>query len=58
MGDQVEKARMHNSHYTQSHNVTWFTNAHTSLQAEMGVYPFMFGTTKDFQPIVDELVKV
>jgi hypothetical protein len=24
----------------------------------MGVYPFMFGATKDFQPVVDELVKV
>lgn len=23
----------------------------------MGVYPFMFGCVKDFQPIVDELVK-
>ncbi|KAH7356350.1 Alpha/Beta hydrolase protein [Pyrenochaeta sp. MPI-SDFR-AT-0127] len=25
--------------------------------AEMGVYPFMFGTAKDFQPVVDELVR-
>lgn len=24
----------------------------------MGVYPFMFGTAKDFEPIVEELVKV
>ena len=24
----------------------------------MGVYPFMFGAAKDFQPIVDELAKV
>lgn len=24
-------------------------------QAEMGVYPFMFGTAKDFEPIVEEL---
>lgn len=23
----------------------------------MGVYPFMFGCVKDFQPIVDELVR-
>lgn len=23
----------------------------------MGVYPFMFGSIKDFQPIVDELIK-
>lgn len=24
----------------------------------MGVYPFMFGTSKDFEPIVNELVEV
>lgn len=24
----------------------------------MGVYPFMFGATKDFEPIVSELVEV
>lgn len=24
----------------------------------MGVYPFMFGAKKDFEPIVQELVKV
>lgn len=23
----------------------------------MGVYPFMFGTASDFQPVVDEMVK-
>ncbi|EON67920.1 hypothetical protein W97_07417 [Coniosporium apollinis CBS 100218] len=25
--------------------------------AEMGVYPFMFGTAKDFEPVVEEMVK-
>ncbi len=24
----------------------------------MGVYPFMFGTAKDFEPVVEEMVKV
>ena len=24
----------------------------------MGVYPFMFGTAKDFEPIVEEMDKV
>lgn len=24
----------------------------------MGVYPFMFGATKDFQPVVDEIIQV
>ena len=28
------------------------------LQAEMGVYPFMFGTAKDFEPIVQDMVQV
>ena len=27
------------------------------MPAEMGVYPFMFGTAKDFEPIVSELTK-
>jgi len=24
----------------------------------MGVYPFMFGSVKDFEPVVEELIKV
>ena len=24
----------------------------------MGVYPFMFGATKDFEPVVNELIEV
>lgn len=24
----------------------------------MGVYPFMFGTAKDFEPVVEEMVRV
>ncbi|KAK8085395.1 alpha/beta-hydrolase [Apiospora hydei] len=29
----------------------------TYWQCDMGVYPFMFGATKDFQPVVDEIIK-
>lgn len=29
-----------------------------NLQAKMGVYPFMFGTASDFEPIVEEMVQV
>lgn len=29
---------------------------HVVLQCDKGVYPFMFGATKDFQPVVDEIV--
>ena len=28
------------------------------FQCDVGVYPFMFGCTKDFQPVVDAIVKV
>lgn len=27
-------------------------------QAKMGVYPFMFGTVTDFEPVVQSIVKV
>jgi len=27
-------------------------------KATMGVYPFMFSTAKDFEPIVEEMTKV
>jgi hypothetical protein len=29
-----------------------------AMQANMGVYPFMFGTAKDFEPVVESIVKV
>lgn len=29
-----------------------------NVKATMGVYPFMFGAAKDFEPIVDEMAKV
>lgn len=32
--------------------------ANGDVQCEMGVYPFMFGAIKDFQPIADELIAV
>lgn len=27
-------------------------------QCAMGVYPFMFGSLKDFEPVVEEIIKV
>ena len=30
----------------------------TSLKAAMGVYPFMFGAIKDFEPVAQEIIKV
>lgn len=32
-------------------------HSHT-YQAEMGVYPFMFGAVMDFEPIVEAMIKV
>jgi hypothetical protein len=34
------------------------TNQLRVIQVSIGVYPFMFGTIKDFQPIFEELVSV
>ncbi|KAJ4346600.1 uncharacterized protein N0V89_010531 [Didymosphaeria variabile] len=45
-----EKAAHHES-YAQLWETKW------KKPAEMGVYPFMFGTAKDFLPIVDEMTK-
>ncbi|KAI0593425.1 yellowish-green 1-like protein [Biscogniauxia sp. FL1348] len=33
-----------------------FGHTLTYSKCDMGVYPFMFGATKDFQPVVDEIV--
>lgn len=30
----------------------------TTDQATRGLYPFMFGSVKDFEPIVEKLIKV
>jgi pimeloyl-ACP methyl ester carboxylesterase len=41
----------HHESYAQLWETKW------KKPAEMGVYPFMFGTAKDFEPIVKELVE-
>jgi dienelactone hydrolase len=49
MGNEVEEAR--------AFIVTIQTRSCANIsQAEMGVYPFMFGTASDFEPVVKELV--
>lgn len=30
----------------------------TDFQCTMGVYPFMFGSVKDFEPVVEDIIKV
>ncbi|KAF2808067.1 alpha/beta-hydrolase [Mytilinidion resinicola] len=47
----IKKTAAHHESFKQLWETKW------KAPAKMGVYPFMFGTTKDFQPIVDELVK-
>lgn len=41
---------------SQARGFRWFRA--DLLQCDMGVYPFMFGCTKDFQPVVDVIIKV
>ena len=33
-------------------------NADMITQCGLGVYPFMFGSIKDFEPVFDEMIKV
>ncbi|OCK75042.1 alpha/beta-hydrolase [Lepidopterella palustris CBS 459.81] len=47
----IKKTAVHHESFKQLWETKW------KMPAEMGVYPFMFGAAKDFQPIVDELVK-
>lgn len=53
MGDEVEEA----SEFLSGHSSSAAVQL-TIGQATMGVYPFMFGTAKDFEPIVAEMDKV
>lgn len=48
--DNIKKTAAHHENYSQLWETKW------KKPAEMGVYPFMFGTAKDFEPIVEELV--
>ncbi|OCL07347.1 hypothetical protein AOQ84DRAFT_272091, partial [Glonium stellatum] len=47
----MDKTAAHHESFKQLWETKW------KKPAEMGVYPFMFGTAKDFEPIVEELVK-
>jgi hypothetical protein len=49
--DDIKKTAAHHESYKQLWETKW------KMPARMGVYPFMFGTAKDFEPIVEELVK-
>ncbi|KAK5241395.1 hypothetical protein LTR16_009424, partial [Cryomyces antarcticus] len=49
-----KKLKTHAVHH-ESYKQLWETK--WEKPCDMGVYPFMFGCTKDFQPVVDELVK-
>ncbi|KAF2244904.1 alpha/beta-hydrolase [Trematosphaeria pertusa] len=49
-----EKLKLKAKHH-ESYEMLWETK--WKKPAEMGVYPFMFGTASDFQPVVDEMVK-
>ncbi|KAJ4359243.1 hypothetical protein N0V95_002324 [Ascochyta clinopodiicola] len=49
--DNLSKPAAHHESYAQLWETKW------KKPAEMGVYPFMFGTAKDFEPVVSELTK-
>ena len=53
MGTQMERTRTHGS----VAQVIVFPSANNRTQAAMGVYPFMFGSIKDFEPVVQEITK-
>lgn len=65
--DKLSQKAAHHESYAQLWETKWkkpvrrpppscsLSLPHTS-QAEMGVYPFMFGTAADFEPIVSTLV--
>ncbi|TKA52113.1 hypothetical protein B0A49_11935, partial [Cryomyces minteri] len=48
---KLKTPAVHHESYKQLWETKW------KKPCDMGVYPFMFGCTKDFQPVVDELVK-
>ncbi|KAK5938033.1 hypothetical protein PMZ80_009622 [Knufia obscura] len=49
--DAILKPAKHHESYEQLWETKW------KMPANMGVYPFMFGDIKDFEPIKDEIVK-
>lgn len=54
MGDQVEEA----CEYEDDHGCKVVYTDRILSQCAMGVYPFMFSATQDFEPIVEKLVEV
>lgn len=59
MGDQVESPgeyKISSSLMLQERHT--LTNSHNSHQCAMGIYPFMFGSIKDFEPVVEGIVQV
>jgi len=49
--DDILKTAVHHESFKQLWETKW------KQPASMGVYPFMFGYIKDFEPVVDELIK-
>jgi len=49
--DAILKTAKHHESYQQLWETKW------KMPAKMGVYPFMFGDARDFEPIVEEMVK-
>jgi dienelactone hydrolase len=49
--EKLKTPAAHHESYAQLWETKW------KKPAEMGVYPFMFGTAKDFEPVVKELVE-
>ncbi|KAF2835624.1 alpha/beta-hydrolase [Patellaria atrata CBS 101060] len=48
----IKKTAAHHESFKQLWETKW------RMPATMGVYPFMFGTAKDFEPIVEEMERV
>lgn len=49
--DAILKPAKHHESFKALWETKW------KMPATMGVYPFMFGDVKDFEPVVEELVK-
>lgn len=50
--DNIKKVAPHHESWEQLWNTKW------SMPATMGVYPFMFGAAKDFEPILAKMKEV
>ncbi|KAF2147380.1 uncharacterized protein K452DRAFT_282385 [Aplosporella prunicola CBS 121167] len=50
--DKLKDKAPHHESFKQLWETKW------KKPAEMGVYPFMFGTAKDFEPIVEEMTRL